>query len=272
MRTRSSAAVAVALLLAAGVGAGAYFLGHSVAATSTRTVTIGSNGLPVGPTTIAAAPAFSAEDLTALPRENWITNGGTLFNQRYSPLDEIDSSNVKDLKGVWRTHLRKSGVAAKYSQEAQPIVYKGVMYVPTGEDDVFAVNAANGQILWEYQGKLDQTISTICCGWLSRGVALGEGKLYLGRLDGNLVAIDQQTGKEVWRTLVMPWQRGYSITSAPLYYDGLVITGISGGEFGIRGRVTAYDADTGKEVWRFYTVPGPGQVGHDTWPQDNDAW
>jgi quinohemoprotein ethanol dehydrogenase len=272
IRTRSATAAAIALLLAAGVGVGAYFLGHSVAKTSTQTVTIGSNGLPVGPATIAAAPAFSADELAALPRENWITNGGSTFNQRYSPLDEIDSSNVKDLKGVWRTHLRKSGVAAKYSQEAQPIVYKGVIYVPTGEDDVFAVNAANGQILWEYKGNLDQTISVICCGWLSRGVAIGKGKLYLGRLDGNLVAIDQKTGKQVWKTLVMPWQKGYSITNAPLYYDGLVITGASGGEFGIRGRVTAYDADTGKEVWRFYTTAGPGEIGHDTWPAGNDAW
>ena len=117
-----------------------------------------------------------------------------------------------------------------------------------------------------------QKINTVCCGWLSRGVALGEGKVYLGQLDGSLVALDQTTGKVAWQTQVGRWQQGYTITAAPLYYDGLVITGISGGEFSIRGRVQAYDAETGKEVWRFYTVPGPGEAGHDTWPADNDSW
>jgi PQQ-dependent dehydrogenase (methanol/ethanol family) len=218
------------------------------------------------------APAFTADELAALPTDNWITNGGSLANQRYSPLTEITTANVSGLKGVWRTHLRGSALAAKYSAESQPIVYKGTIYVPTGQDDVFAVDAANGKILWEYNANLNQKISTVCCGWLSRGVALGEGKVYIGQLDGNLVALDQKTGKVVWKTLVMPWQQGYSITNAPLYVDGMVITGISGGEYGIRGRLTAYDAETGKEVWRFYTIPGPGETGHETWPAKGDAW
>jgi quinohemoprotein ethanol dehydrogenase len=221
---------------------------------------------------INAAPAFTAENLMEEPRDAWVTNGGTLMNQRYSPLDEIDTGNVADLKGVWMTDLAGSGVAGKYSAEAQPIVYEGVMYVPTGADDVFAVSVETGKILWRYEAKLDQKISTVCCGWLSRGVALGEGKVYLGQLDGTLVALDQQTGQRVWQTAVGDWQKGYTITAAPLYYDGMVITGVSGGEFSIRGRVQAYDAKTGKEVWRFYTIPGPGEKGHDTWPQDNDSW
>jgi alcohol dehydrogenase (cytochrome c) len=221
---------------------------------------------------IQAAPAFSAGELAALPTDNWITNGGSLANERYSPLDQIDTSNVSQLKGVWHTHLRGSGLAAKYSAEGQPLVYRGTAYVPTGQDDVFAVNAETGAIRWRYRAKLDPKISTVCCGWLSRGVALGDGKVYIGQLDGNLVALDQATGGVVWKTLVMPWQDGFSITSAPLYVDGLVITGISGGEFGIRGRLTAYDAQTGKEVWRFYTIPGPGETGHETWPATGDAW
>lgn len=221
---------------------------------------------------IEPAPAFSADDLLEEPKDAWLTNGGTLMNQRYSPLDQIDTDNVKDLKGVWMTDLGGSGVAAKYSAEAQPIVYQGVMYVPTGADDVFALSVETGKVLWRYAAKLDQKISTVCCGWLSRGVALGDGKVYLGQLDGSLVALDQATGKVVWQTQVGDWQEGYTITAAPLYYDGLVYTGISGGEFSIRGRVQAYDAKTGKEVWRFHTVPGPGETGHDTWPQDNDSW
>ncbi len=221
---------------------------------------------------IEPAPAFSEDDLLEEPKDAWLTNGGTLMNQRYSPLDQIDTDNVKDLKGVWMTDLGGSGVAAKYSAEAQPIVYQGVMYVPTGADDVFAVSVETGRVLWRYEAKLDQKISTVCCGWLSRGVALGDGKVYLGQLDGSLVALDQKTGKLAWTTQVGEWQQGYTITAAPLYYDGLVYTGISGGEFSIRGRIQAYDAKTGEEVWRFHTVPGPGETGHDTWPQDNDSW
>ena len=221
---------------------------------------------------IEPAPAFTPDDLLQEPEEAWLTNGGTLMNQRYSPLDQIDTENVDELKGVWMTDLDGSGTAAKYSAEAQPIVYQGVMYVPTGADDVFAVSVATGRVLWKYEAKLDQKISTVCCGWLSRGVALGDGKVYLGQLDGSLVALDQQTGELAWTAQVGRWQEGYTITAAPLYYDGLVYTGVSGGEFSIRGRIQAYDARTGKEVWRFHTVPGPGEKGHETWPQDNDSW
>jgi quinohemoprotein ethanol dehydrogenase len=221
---------------------------------------------------IEVAPAFSADDLTEEPKEAWLTNGGTLMNQRYSPLDEIDPDNVKDLKGVWMTALKGSGVAAKYSAEGQPIVYEGTMYVPTGADDVFAVDVASGKILWEYTAHLEQTISTVCCGWLSRGVALGDGKVYIGRLDGKLVALDQKTGKVAWETVVGRWQDGFTLTHAPLYYDDMVIVGGSGGEFSLRGRVTAYDAKTGKQKWRFWTIPGPGETGHGTWPQDTEAW
>src|SRR4051812_21129791 len=136
------------------------------------------------------APAFTLAQLAAPPSDDWITNGGSLSNQRYSPLDEISKSNVGRLKGVWLTHLRNSATGAKYSAESQPLEYKGVIYVPTGEDDVFAVSVATGRILWQYKANLDQRISTVCCGWESRGVALGEGKVYIGQLDGKLVALD----------------------------------------------------------------------------------
>jgi quinohemoprotein ethanol dehydrogenase len=215
--------------------------------------------------------AFTADDLTALPQQDWITNGGTLFNQRYSPLDEIDRSNVADLKGVWRVHL-KSATAFKYSGETQPLVHGDTIYLSTGASDVFALDVESGKTIWQYKGNLDDGINTVCCGWTSRGVAIGDDRVYLGKLDGNLVALDAGSGKEVWSAAVGDWRKGETITSAPLYYDGLVVTGISGGEFGVRSRVTAYDADTGKLVWRFYTIPGPGQTGHDTWPQGNDAW
>ena len=259
------------LLVPAGVVGWA--IGRDSGDGATRTVTISaSQAVAAEREAIKPAPAFSADDLAAEPKDRWITNGGSTMNERYSPLDEISTDNVADLKGVWRTHLRKSGTAAKYSAEGQPLAYDGVIYVPTGEDDVFAVSVESGRILWQYKANLDQKINTVCCGWVSRGVALGDGKVYIGQLDGNLVALDQRTGKVAWKTEVGSWRKGYTITHAPLYYDGMVITGVSGGEFSIRGRVQAYDATTGKLRWRFYTIPGPGENGHDTWPADNDSW
>jgi quinohemoprotein ethanol dehydrogenase len=219
-----------------------------------------------------AAPAFDGRDLVTYPTSGWPTNGGDWFNRRYSPLTQINRDNVARLKSVWRTHLNGSGMGARYSGEAQPIVHEGVAYVVTGADDVFALDLDSGAIIWTYEAKLDPSIDVICCGWTSRGVGLGDGKIYVGQLDGKLVALDQRTGAGAWSVQAEPWQQGFSITSAPLYYDGLVITGFAGAEYGIRGRVKAYDARDGKLVWTFYTIPGPGEVGHDTWPRDNDVW
>lgn len=270
-----AALVLVALALAFGLGVGGYLIGRGARPSAVRTVTVGGAAgaeTRAQAQSIEPAPAFSADDLSAPPSSGWLTNGGSLANERYSPLDEIDTSNVSQLKGVWMTHLKGSAKAAKYSAEGQPIVYDGVVYIPTGEDRVFAVSVETGDILWEYDPHLDQKIGTVCCGWLSRGVALGDGKVYLGQLDGKLVALDQKTGKVEWSTQVGRWQDGYTITAAPLYYDGRVYTGVSGGEFGIRGRVTAYDASNGKQLWRFFTIPGPGETGHDSWPAGNDSW
>jgi alcohol dehydrogenase (cytochrome c) len=221
---------------------------------------------------IQPAPAFSGEVLSAHPTNGWLTNGGNLWNQRYSPLTEIDRANVADLKAVWRTHLDASGVGTQYSGESQPIVHEGVIYIPTGADDVFALSVETGEVLWKYQSRLNEAIDTVCCGWTSRGVALGEGKVYLGQLDGKLVALDQQTGELAWSVQAEPWQEGYTITSAPLYYEGLVITGFAGAEMAMRGRVKAFDAETGSLEWTFYVIPGPGETGHETWPQDTEAW
>ena len=162
---------------------------------------------------ITVAPAFSAEELQAPPTDGWITNGGNLFNQRFSPLTQITTDNVSSLKGVWRVHL-DSGLEAKYSGEAQPLIYEGVIYIVTGADDVSAVSVKTGKILWQYQAKLDQSIDSVCCGWTSRGLGLGDGKIYVGQLDGKLVALDQATGEPVWSVQVGRWQEGYTITSA----------------------------------------------------------
>jgi quinohemoprotein ethanol dehydrogenase len=202
--------------------------------------------------------------------KDWVTNGGNLTNQRYSTSKQIDTTNVKQLKGAWMTRLKGSGSGGKYSAEATPLVRDGIMYMVTGNDDVFALNAKTGEILWERWSGLDQKISTVCCGWLNRGLAMGEGMMFLGQLDANVVALDIKTGKEVWKTPIEDWRNGYGVTSAPLYFDGIVYSGNTGGEFGVRSRLTALDAKTGKILWRWYTLPAPGEVGADSWPAGTD--
>src|SRR5215813_417526 len=206
-------------------------------------------------------PAWAADSemdkrLRQPPSKDWITNGGNLTNQRYSTLKQIDTTNVKQLKGSWMTRLKGSGFGGKYSFEATPLVKDGIMYIVTGNDDVFALDAKTVGILWERWSGIDQKISTVCCGWDNRGLAMGEGMLFLGQLDANVVALDIKTGKEVWKTPLEDWHNGYGVTSAPLYYDGIVYSGITGGEFGARGRLTALDAKTGEILWRWYTLPG----------------
>jgi alcohol dehydrogenase (cytochrome c) len=224
---------------------------------------------------LAFVPAWAADPeidrlLRSSPGKDWVTNGGDLTNQRYSTLKQIDTTNVKQLKGSWMTRLKGSGVGGKYSFEASPLVKDGIMYVITGNDDVFALNAKTGEILWEYWSGIDQKISTVCCGWVNRGLAMGEGLLFFGQLDAQVVALDMKTGKVKWKMPIERWENGYTITSAPLYYDGLVYSGISGGEFGVRGRLTALDAKTGEIRWRWHTLPGPGEFGSDTWPPGTD--
>ncbi len=215
---------------------------------------------------------FSAAALTAAPTSSWPTNGGNFYNQRFSPLTAIDRTNVARLKGVWRARLRGSGAAPQYSGEGQPIVYDGVAYVTTGADDVFALSIATGDILWDYEAHLDAALGSVCCGWNNKGVAISDDRVFLGRLDGQVVALDRRTGRVAWTIQAERWQENFSITAAPLYVNGLVIVGFAGGDRGTRGRVKAYDARDGRLVWTFYTIPGPGEPGHDTWPAGNDSW
>src|SRR5579872_4742837 len=214
-------------------------------------------------------PRPSQQDLqqTTSGGNDWITYGGALNNERYSTLDQINTSNVSGLKGAWLTRLG-SARGSKYIQEADPLVIDGVMYIPTGNDDIFALDGKTGKKLWEYASDIPQVNDLICCGWDNRGVASGMGMIFTGELDGSFVALDQQTGKVVWRTQLEDYHDGYSITGATRYFDGLVYTGMSGGENGVRGRVYGLDAKTGQEVWRFYTIPAPGDFGSDTWPMN----
>ena len=221
---------------------------------------------------VTASPAFSVSDLSAHPQNGWLTNGGNLSNQRYSPLTRINRENVTRLKAVWRASLNGSGLGPQYSGQAQPLIYEGVLYIVTGQDDVFAIDIASGELIWNYQAQVAPEDVVVCCGWVSRGLGMGDGRIYVGQLNAKLVALDQKTGEVVWSIQTENPRLGYSITSAPLYYDGMVITGFAGGDMGIRGRVNAYNAKDGSLLWTFYTIPGPGEFGHDTWAQDNDIW
>jgi len=221
---------------------------------------------------ITPAPAFKPQTLTALPVTGWVTNGGNLYNQRYSPLTSITRDNIKQVKAVWRTHLNGSGMKPQTSGQGQMLFHDGTLYQVTGEDDVFALDAETGVILWSYAARLEPANVLVCCGWVSRGLGMGDGKIFVGQLDGKLTALDQRTGAVAWSIQAEDPHKGFAITAAPLYYNGMVIVGFAGGDMGIRGRLKAYDAKTGKLIWTFYTIPGPGEVGHDSWPADNDAW
>jgi quinohemoprotein ethanol dehydrogenase len=233
--------------------------------------TVTTNANAVAP--IAMAPEFTADELEAEVGKNWLTNGGNLSNDRYSTLDEVNTENVHELKGDFVTKIGKEATSAKFSAEGQALEYEGTMYISDGADDVFAISAKTGRVLWTYEPHLppDPLGEVVCCGWDNRGVAIGDGMVFDSQLNGDQVALDQETGKVVWNTAVVKPGSGYSITSAPLYYDGKVYVGGSGGEYGIRGRLTALDAKTGKVDWRFYTTPSPSEPGGDTWP-DNGSY
>src|ERR1700747_2411241 len=148
----------------------------------------------VGLFLLAAMPVRAADPeidrlLQSPVGKDWVTNGGNLTNERYLTLKQIDTTNVKQLKGAWMTRLKGSGLGGKYSLEATPLVKDGVMYISTGNDDVFALDAKTGQILWERWAGISQQISTGCCGWLNRGLAMGGGKLFIRHVDAQHVAL-----------------------------------------------------------------------------------
>jgi len=183
---------------------------------------------------------------------NWLTHGRTYSEQRFSPLDQINDQNVSKLALAWSFDLD-----TRRGEEATPIVVDGVMYFSTAWSKVFAVNAATGEKLWSYDPKVPpETAINACCDVVNRGVAVWRGKVYVGTLDGRLVALDAGTGTPVWETLTVDPGIRYTITGAPRVVKGKILIGNGGAELGVRGYVSAYDAETGKLAWRFFTVPG----------------
>jgi len=184
--------------------------------------------------------------------EDVVSNGMGLRGQRYSMLDKLNTETVKELRPVWAFSF---GGEKQRGQESQPMVKDGVMYVTASYSRVFAIDANTGEELWEYNARLPDGIMP-CCDVINRGVALYDDLVIFGTLDAKLVALNKDTGKVVWKKKVASYKEGYSITAAPLVVNGKVITGVSGGEFGIVGKVEAYNAKTGKIVWTRPTVEG----------------
>ena len=183
---------------------------------------------------------------------NWLTHGRTYSEQRFSPLNQINDQNVSKLALAWSFDLD-----TRRGEEATPIVVDGVMYFSTAWSKVFAVNAATGEKLWSYDPRVPpETAINACCDVVNRGVAVWRGKVYVGTLDGRLVALDAASGEPVWETLTIDPGTRYTITGAPRVVKGKVLIGNGGAELGVRGYVSAYDAETGKLAWRFFTVPG----------------
>ena len=208
-----------------------------------------------------------AKELAALrdPQKDWLTYSGSYFGTRHSQLTQIDTRNVAHLVPRWLFQLPE----ARDRLEATPIVRGGVMFVssPAG---VEAIDARTGSSLWKFE-RTPPADSLHCCGNVSRGVAALGDRLFYGTVDARLIAISARTGKRLWETsVVTDYREGYSITSAPIAFRDLVVTGVGGGDYPTRGCIVAFDAETGKERWRFWTVPGPGEPGHETWA--GESW
>jgi quinohemoprotein ethanol dehydrogenase len=183
---------------------------------------------------------------------NWLSYGRTYSEQRFSPLTKITAENAKQLGLAWFADLDTNR-----GQEATPLVIDGVLYVSTAWSMVKAYDAATGKLIWSYDPEVPRELGVKgCCDVVSRGVAAWNGKIYIGTFDGRLVALDAATGKPVWSVVTGDQSTPLTITQAPRVVKGRVLIGMSGGEYGIRGYLSAYDAETGKLAWRFYTVPG----------------
>jgi alcohol dehydrogenase (cytochrome c) len=203
------------------------------------------------------------EGLTA-DGSRWLTFGGDYANQRHSPLTEITPENVDGLLPQWTFQTNTLD-----DFETTALIRDNVLYVTGPSNTAWAIDARSGREIWSYRRELPPNL-TACCGLVNKGFAMLGDKLYLATLDAHLLALDMSTGAIVWDATMEDYQVGYASTIAPLAVDGKIIVGVAGGEFGIRGFIDAYDAESGQRVWRFYTIPGPGEPGNETW--SDDSW
>jgi alcohol dehydrogenase (cytochrome c) len=196
--------------------------------------------------------------------ENWLTYGGGFEGQRYSALSQITPDNVKDLTLQWAFQQRST---EKF--ESTPLVVDGVMYLTQAPNDIVAMDARTGELKWLYSYAPSHEARP-CCGRVNRGVAISGNTLYMVTIDAHIVAVDARDGTLVWDHEVAKATAGYAMTHAPLVIKDKVIAGVAGAEYGIRGFIAAFDTATGQEAWRFYTIPGKGEPGNESWA--GDSW
>jgi alcohol dehydrogenase (cytochrome c) len=226
----------------------------------------GRGGGPQAPAQPLPATNITYDRLLQAAREpqNWLVYSGAYNSQRHSPLTRITPSNAQDLVLKWVFQSR-----SLEKSEVTPLVVNGIMYTVQSPNDVIALDAATGKTLWTFTYQPDPAARN-CCGKLTRGLAIHGDTIFLASFDANMIAIDAKTGKQLWKTPAGDPKKGEAFTHAPLVVKDKVIAGTAGGEFGVRGFIAAFDVTTGKEVWRFHTVPGPGEPGNETW--GGDSW
>ena len=200
--------------------------------------------------------------------QNWLTYSGTVLSQRHSQLAQITPANVKDLQPQW-IYQARSAEPSNTKFEATALVVDGVLYTVQPPNDVVALDAATGRQFWIYS-YVPSPLARPCCGRVNRGLAILGDTLFMATIDAHLIAIDAKSGRPIWNIAVAKPEAGYALTLAPLIVKDKVIIGTAGGEYGIRGFLAAFEAKTGKEVWRFYTIPKPGEPANNTW--DKDSW
>jgi alcohol dehydrogenase (cytochrome c) len=215
---------------------------------------------------LACAPLLAQMNLGRSPTEDgqWLMYSGSYASHRYSPLTQIARENVARLRPAWVYQPPGTGAL-----ETTPVFSNGVLYATTGPTGVSAIDVKSGRPLWEWTRPVAATVLNLGFPRVNRGVAILDNMVYVGTLDGYLAALDARTGVERWIVHVGENPVGHSVTAAPLVVDNKVIVGISGGEAGIRGFLDAYDAKTGKQLWRYWTIPSPGEPGSDTWSADS---
>ena len=225
----------------------------------------------IGPGAAGVSAQVPPERLEAAAEApaNWLTYSGTYFSQRYSELDQVTPANVDDLQLQW---VYQTPVFGPW--QSTPLVVDGIMYLTQRPNDVVALDARTGRVFWTYQYPTPPD-HRACCGSNNRGVAILDDRLFMATLDAHVVALDATTGAQLWDVELADKELAYSFTLAPLAINDKVIVGTAGGDRGIRGFISALDAATGEEVWRFYTIPGPGEPGHETWepcPPDPETY
>lgn len=200
--------------------------------------------------------------------QNWLTYSGNYAAHRYSFLDQINARNGAALvaKWVYQTGAPSDGSNGRF--ETTPLVVDGILYGTAQDGRVFALDARSGRPIWKYQRQLPRDVRP-CCGRVNRGLAILGDKVFFGTLDAHVIALDAKTGHVIWDVEAADYKKGYSFTVAPLAVKDLIIISPAGGEYGIRGFIDAYESNTGQRRWRFYTVPGPGEPGHETWTDDS---